>query len=164
MKHLKLFESHSSYNGKDLIIVDIQKEYEDGFSFEIYEFTSFLNDNHDLFNSITVLYNGAETLGMISESEYKWWLIENSLDEEVLDSINFYDKGYAFFRYCMDNSIDDSLTVNLIRYMFENDINDSREIDEEVWNDLINHYKDMDVDMSFLLHTLLSPFHHSMDQ
>ena len=107
----------------------------------------FLNGNHEMFNSITVLYNG-ESMGMVSEHEYIDWFYQNELQEELFDTFKFYDKGYAFFRFCMDKGIDDDLTVYLIKYMIANDINDTRDIDEDTWNELISYYQEMDVDMS----------------
>jgi hypothetical protein len=90
-------------------------------------------------NSITFLYNGKE-LGMVSENDYKYWLIENGLKERNLDAIRFYDKGYAFFRYCMDEGIEEQEIVNLVKYMIKNNINDSRDIDEEMWQGFMSEY------------------------
>lgn len=70
---------------------------------------------------------------MVSESEYKDWLYELGIEEEVIENSVFYDKGYAFFRYCMDSGISDNEIVSLVRFMIENGINDSREITEEMW-------------------------------
>ena len=126
--------------GANLISVDIQPEYENAFSFDLYSYVSFLNQNIDKMNSLTFLYNGADTLGMISESEYKMWLIENGFDEENLNSVRFYDKGYAFFRFCMDEGADEDEIVNLVKYMIHNNINDSRDIDEEMWNGFMTEY------------------------
>src|SRR5690606_34721775 len=68
---------------------------------------------------------------------YKMWLLGLGLHEDVLDYATFYDKGYAFFRYCMDNSIDEESIVELVKYMIRHNINDSRDIDEEMWNNFI---------------------------
>lgn len=130
-------EDYQSFNNKTIINVDIQPEYESGISFDIEEWLEFLNNNHDN-NQIIFLYNGADTLGMISENDYIQWLIENGADEDLIDDSLFYDKGYAFFRYCIDNSIDDDTIVDFIKYMVENNINDSRDIDKEMWNDFMN--------------------------
>ena len=147
MKYFKLYEQYSQYQGKDLVVVDIQPEYEGGFGFATEDYINFLNENHEMFNSITILYNG-ESLGMVSEYEYKDWFYMNGLDEDVMDSLEFYDKGYAFFRFCMDSDIEDELTVLLIKYMIANDINETRDIEEETWDELIAHYNEMGVDMS----------------
>ena len=134
-----------SVEGKHLVVVDIQPEYKDYFNFDSFKFINFLNENYEKFSNITFLYNGADTLGMISESDYKMWLIENGLEEEVLDYIDFYDKGYAFFRYCMDEGVDDEQISNLVKFMMENNINDSRDIDEDMWKAFVSQYGDEDL-------------------
>jgi len=126
--------------GANLISVDIQPEYKNYFNFDIYSFTSFINKNIDSMNSLTLLYNGADTLGMISENEYKDWLVENGLDEDNVQIIKYLDKGYAFFRFCMDEQADEDEIVNLVKYMIRNNINDSRDIDEEMWNGFMKQY------------------------
>jgi hypothetical protein len=120
--------------GANLISVDIQPEYEKGFGFYIKDYLDFLNKNFDNLNSLTFLYNGTDTVGGVSENEYKYWLVENGFEEENLDYSKFYDKGYAFFRYCMDEGIDDDDVVKLVQYMIKHNINDSRDIDEDMWN------------------------------
>jgi hypothetical protein len=77
---------------------------------------------------------------MIAEPEYKMWLLENGLNEDILDYARFYDKGYAFFRYCMDESIDENEIVNLVKYMMKHNINDSRNIDDEMWEGFMLEY------------------------
>jgi len=126
--------------GANFISVDIQPEYENYITFNLDSFIMFLNKNIDVMNSLTFLYNGKDTLGMLSEPAYRDWLFENGLQEEVLDSAKFYDKGYAFFRYCMDEGIEEEETVNLVKYMIQNNINDSRDINEEMWNGFMQQY------------------------
>ena len=131
-------------SGKHLVVVDIQPEYEKGIHF-LYGFINFLNDNYGSLSRLTFLYNGHDTLGMINESDYKWWWIENGLDMEIVDNSVFYDKGYAFFRYCMDNSIDEGNISNLIRFMINKGINDSREMDTNFWDEFIGEYGDEEI-------------------
>lgn len=126
--------------GANLISVDIQPEYERGMYFGVYNFLSFINQNIDNLNSLTFLYNGTDTVGGVDENEYKYWLIENGLEESVLDYARFYDKGYAFFRTCMDEGHDEEEIVNLVKYMIRHNINDSRDIDEEMWNGFMSEY------------------------
>lgn len=127
-------------SGKQLIVVDIQPEYESGFKGFLYDFINFLNENYEQFGGLTFLYNGADTLGMISESDYRWWWIENGLEEHIVEDAIFYDKGYAFFRYCMDSDIDDEDTTNLIRYMIDQNVNDTRDLDKEFWEGFVEQY------------------------
>jgi hypothetical protein len=138
----KIFENSgiNIISGANLISVDIQPEYENYFGFKAFQFVDFINKNYSQMNSLTFLYNGADTLGMISENEYKMWLIENGLDESILDSARFLDKGYAFFRFCMDSGADEEEIVNLVRYMMNHNINDSRDIDEEMWDGFMIEY------------------------
>lgn len=152
-KRNKIFEKSgvNSISGTIFISVDIQPEYESAFGFDIYSYTQFINENIDTINKCVFLYNGADTLGMISESEYKWWLVENGLEEENLNYISFYDKGYAFFRYCMDEGIDDDEIVDLVKYMMNHDINDSRDIDEEMWQGYMEEYNYDQSDVKELL-------------
>lgn len=126
-------------SNETLIVVDIQPEYQNGFTFDIEEFTEFLNENVLKYKDVYLLYNGADTLGMISEQEYFLWLIENGLEEETLDDIIFLDKGYAFFRACMDTGVTDCL-AELISWMYKNKITDSRDIDDEHWDKINQKY------------------------
>jgi hypothetical protein len=134
-----------SLSGKHLVVVDIQPEYMTGFKGFFYNFISFLNNNHTQFSEITFLYNGSDTVGELTESEYKMWLLDNELNEEVLDTAMFYDKGYAFFRYCIDSGIDDDEVVNLVKFMVKHVINDSRELTQEFWDGFIKQYVNKDI-------------------
>jgi len=136
--------------GKTIINVDIQPEYKNYISFNLYKWIQFLNQNANN-NRIIFLYNGEDTLGMISENDYKYFLLELGLDEDVLDNAIFYDKGYAFFRYCIDNSIDEDNIVDLVKFMIENNINDSRDIDEDMWNDYMQETNHSQEDVRELL-------------
>lgn len=125
----------------NFISVDIQPEYENFLTFGLRNYIRFLNKNVESMNSLTFLYNGQDTLGMVSEDDYKMWWVENGLDEEIAYNIaRYYDKGYAFFRYCMDEGADEEETVNLVKYMIQENINDSREIDQDMWNGFMAQY------------------------
>lgn len=113
--------------------MDIQPEYQKWITFNLTQWVKFINESSKS-NRIVFLYNGEDTLGMVSLSDYQMWLIDLGIDESIIDSAIFYDKGYAFFRYCMDNSIDENDVAQLVRFMISHNINDSRDIDEEMWN------------------------------
>lgn len=151
-KRKRSFLTESTINGKTIVNVDIQPEYENGITFNVNDWVSFLNQNTEN-NQILFLYNGADTLGMISESDYKEWLFNLGVDEDVIMSSNFYDKGYAFFRYCMDEGIDDDSIVDLIKYMIRHDINDSRDLNEEMWNNFMEETNNTREDVRSLLET-----------
>jgi hypothetical protein len=131
-------------SGKHLVVVDIQPEYQDSIPW-LHEFIDFLNENYNELNSLTFFYNGADTLGMIDLSSYQNWWYENGLEEEIAFDSNYYDKGYAFFRYCMDSGIDEDSVSNLVKHMIANGVNDSRELDEEFWDEFVERYGDEDV-------------------
>lgn len=124
--------------------VDIQPEYQSGFGFKPFQFCEFLNKNADGFDQLIFLYNGEDTLGMISEEDYIYWLVENGLDDSLLLYARFYDKGYAFFRYCMDNSLDDDAVANFVRFMYQNNIRDSRDMTRDMWAKYLREYRSFD--------------------
>lgn len=128
--------TENKVQGKTIINVDIQPEYENYITFDLTEWANFINQNSS-HNDIVFLYNGADTLGMIDEQSLKEWLFDLGIDEDIVYNSTFYDKGYAFFRYCMDNSIDEDNIVDLVKYMIKHNINDSRDIDEEMWDKYI---------------------------
>ena len=138
----KLLENSgiSLVQNANLISIDIQPEYKNYFDFNLETYLDFLNKNYELMNSLTFLYNGQDTLGMVSEGDYKMWLINNGLDELILDFAKFFDKGYAFLRYCMDEGIEEEEIVNLVKYMIKHNINDSRNIDDEMWEGFMTEY------------------------
>ena len=113
--------NQSPVSNKDLIVVDIQPEYQSSIPF-LREFVKFLNSNYKKLNRLIFLYNGADTLGMISESELQMWWLELGLKEHIIDNSIWFDKGYAYFRYCIDSNINDESTVNLVKFMLSKNI------------------------------------------
>ena len=81
---------------------------------------------------------------MVEESTFKNWLYDLGIEESVLEEATFYDKGYAFFRYCIDSNISEESIVNIVKFMIKHDINDSREINAKFWNKFIEEHKDTD--------------------
>lgn len=79
---------------------------------------------------------------MIDENSYQLWLFDLGVNEDIIQNSTFYDKGYAFFRYCMDSNIDEESISNLVKFMIENNINDSRDITSDFWNKFRNKYED----------------------
>lgn len=134
--------TEATVSGKTIVSVDIQPEYKDYITF-IPKWIDFINSSADN-NSIVFLYNGPE-LGMITEQNYKYWLLEQGINEDVIDTAKFFDKGYAYFRYCMDESIDDEQIVHLIKFMIANNVNDSRDMDKDAWKNFIKQYGSEDV-------------------
>lgn len=134
-----LIQESSSDN---LIVVDVQPEYEKNINFNLYKFFEFLL--HSNYKKVYYLYNGRDTLGMCSEEELKDWMFQSyDYDEkyfDILNTFNFYDKGYAYFRYCMDSNIDDSDIITLVKFMYKHNIRDSRDFEERDWDRFIEFH------------------------
>jgi hypothetical protein len=125
-------------SGKTLINVDIQPDYEGHFSFHKETWAEFLNTNYSNLRDCVFLYNGRETIGVVDEESYKYWLYDAGVSEEVVEGSYFYDKGYAFFRYCMDEGVDEDNIVNFIQFMIKYEITDSRDLkDKDLWKHYI---------------------------
>ena len=135
-----------SMSGKSLIVVDVQPEYKKFMPSKLVDnLIRYINENFDKLHQVFFLYNG-EDLGMIFEDDYKYWLLENGLDEGIIDHFQFFDKGYAFFRNIMDQGFDDDAIGVLIQYMIKHKITDSRDMDDGDWDSYLKE-KDSDVDV-----------------
>lgn len=141
----------NAVQNQNVISVDIQEAYQDYMGFKPWHFGDMINKNFESMNSLTFLFNG-ESMGFPDEEQYRWWLIETcEIQEEITAAAHFYDKGYAFFRYCMDEGIDDDELTDFIKFMIKHEINDSRDIDEQMWKMFMQEYNYQDI------HDLLEP-------
>lgn len=143
LEQLNKFDENPT-SGKHFVVVDVQPEYEKYISF-INELVNYINTNYESMSKLTFLYNGHDTLGMVTESEYKYWWLEHGLDENIVEDAEFYDKGYAFFRYCIDNSVDEDNIVDLVRFMYQRDVNDTRDMTSEFWDEFIELHGDEEI-------------------
>jgi hypothetical protein len=144
-RYLQFIKEGKSIN--TIMNVDIQPEYEKYASkngFEFHSWVNYINDSYEKSNEIVFLYNGHDTLGMVTEYDYKDWLLNIGISEDVIDNSTFYDKGYAFFRYCIDSNIDENSIANLVRFMHQNNITDSRDINSKFWKKFRKEYPDDD--------------------
>lgn len=149
-KRKKRLIAENKFKGKTIINVDIQPEYKNYITFNLNEWANFININSE-HNNIIFLYNGEDTLGMIDENSYKDWLFDLGINEDVIYNSEFYDKGYAFFRYCMDYGIDEDNIVDLVKYMIRHNINNSRDIDEDMWKNYMEETNHNQEDIRDLL-------------
>jgi len=113
----------------NVIVVDVQPDYEKFIDFSLYNFCNFLNNQ----NKILYFYNGTETVGTDTKYSISDFLYEYGLNEDKFNEIIWIDKGYAFFRDWMDMGIDDGTMKQVIRFMLLNKANSSDEIPEEKW-------------------------------
>jgi len=118
-----------------LVVVDIQPEYESNTPFDIGDI---LRSAAEDYSRVLFLFNGEDTLGMVSESALKNFYLEKlDYDEEVFDELlsksEFFDKGYGFFRDVMDSDVcfDRNQVVKIVKYMIGKDIQDIRDLEEE---------------------------------
>lgn len=128
-------EAYKINRYKTIINVDIQKEYEEHFTFDITEWTSYINDSYYNNNDIIFMFNGSDTTpDMTDIKNYKEWLKSIGISDDVIGDAIFYDKGYDYFRYCIDENIDENKIVELVRFMFENNIKDTVNFTKKQWN------------------------------
>ncbi|MBP04539.1 MAG: hypothetical protein CMA72_07130 [Euryarchaeota archaeon] len=118
-----------------LVVVDVQPEYESNTRFNIGDM---LRTAAEDYSRVLFLFNGEDTLGMVSESALKNFYFEKlDYDEETFDKLlsksTFFDKGYGFFRDVMDSSVcfDRTSIVKIVKHMIDNDIQDIRDLEEE---------------------------------
>lgn len=152
-------------SGDKLIIVDVQKEYEQYISF-LNEFLFALNEFE---GDVLYLFNDEE-LGFVSEEDQKRWLTDKAVDLGLCDDYNnddddqadhdcnewfnrlsrirFVGKTYGFLRDVIDEGyVDDA--IKLTKYLLDNDIMDCRDIpinkikrlniDNDLKKKLLNH-------------------------
>lgn len=128
-------EAYKINRYKTIINVDIQKEYEEYFTFDITEWSSYINESYNNNNEIIFMFNGSDTTPDMKDiSDYKLWLKSIGISDDVLSDAIFYDKGYDYFRYCIDENIDEDKIVELVRFMFENNIKDTVNFLKKQWN------------------------------
>lgn len=126
--------TENEFYGKTLLVVDIQPSYSNSLSFNMLDFCDFINENHSD-NRVVFLYNGPE-LGMESESDLINWYFEEGMSEDAINNSEFFEKGYAFFRSCMDEGYDQDDIIRVLKYMWENEIWDARDLDVGDWGSI----------------------------
>ena len=93
--------------------------------------------------NILYFFNGPD-LGFETEQEMIYWLFDNGVEEDVINRISFRPKVYAFFRNWMDMGLDRDILIKCIRYMELHGKNDSRDVTEEEWRNLLGEdYEDI---------------------
>lgn len=133
------FTERLGITNKKLIVIDIQPLYEDGIKrkFSISDFGNFLKQAK---NGVLYFYNGPDTIASDdSEDAIMNWLIDNN--EDLIDydwnSVEFYDKGYSFFRDWMDAGVSNNGILKALRYMFMNRKHDSRDVTIDEWREVL---------------------------
>ena len=86
---------------------------------------------------VLAFFNGEDVGIEDTKEEVMWHFMENGLDEDLTHLFTFKEKSYAWLRQWMDEGVDDAMTIRVIRYLVMNDLNDSRDIDDEAWLALV---------------------------
>ena len=121
----------------DIVLVDFQPVY-DALCQRVFEYVV-KELNKGLFNRCIAFYNGEE-LGLNSKNEVIQYYMENGVNEDIVNQIEFTEKGYGYLRDLMDEGVDDSIIIKIIRYLITNRLNDISQIDdEEMLNWLDDH-------------------------
>lgn len=142
-KYIELIESHqhSLFESKNhpIICVDVQPAYDNSLLPEIIEFVA--SSNAPVLKFVNAEESGIEE-DTIDDIKYFW---EESYEEEIdWDRFQIVDKGYGHFRAWMDNGIDPSIIIKMIRYMYQVRENDSRDLfggeDDDEYEDKMQEF------------------------
>lgn len=144
---------------KDFTVVDIQPSYHDYHNHVTEPLLHHINDTIDQYEHIFWYFNGEDLELDTINDMYDYIHQYEILDEDVLDKITFIDKYYAFFRGWMDMGVDRNLIVEIGKYMKNNNIEDSRDIDEDIFREILKtYYNSDDVDDEYMDMTV-DPIH-----
>jgi len=123
--------------GNSVILVDFQPAYdtgEYGYSDAIAPAMDYINRKQP---QVTAFYNGQDVGIEDTPQEVMWHFIENGLNEDLTHLFTFKEKSYAWLRNWMDEGIDPSMIIRVVRYIVMNNLNDSREIEDDAWLQLV---------------------------
>lgn len=121
-----------------IILVDFQPAYDS----DQFGYHNALNNvvnslNRQTPNNILAFYNGEDVGIEDTAHEVLLHYIEYGLDESIANNMDFREKSYAWLRSWMDQDVDNSVIIAVVRYMVMNRIYDSRDIDEETMIEII---------------------------
>lgn len=136
MRYSELFEKFD--RGRSCIVVDVQPSYTGGLGW-VSDLMKFLNMQR---GSILMFINAEESgLTEDTRSDVVDYWDDNGFDN--WDRVDIIDKGYGYFRGWMDYGIDDNIIIRVIREMYSQGVNDSRDLfggedSENYIDDMIN--------------------------
>ena len=152
------FTEREGISFRNLIVVDIQPLYEEAIEkkFMVSDFYAFMRKA----KNVLYFYNGPDTIGsedspdniinwLDEKSEYMYSMepeeepefaestIIKELDNFSWGNVQFYDKGYSFFRDWMDAGVSLNGMKIALRYMYMNRKYDSRDISVDEWKKIL---------------------------
>lgn len=154
MSLLKLLYENSTNQIGHHFCIDVQPEYQNAFSFDLYEYFEYLYELSESGAEIIYFYNGIDTVGEINEDGLKRWILEelgiydesDDLFNFIWNNITYYDKGYAFFRSCMDTGINEDSIISFVKFLYDNNWTDSRDLDEDDWDEFERLFEKEDIE------------------
>jgi hypothetical protein len=130
-------------NRGSVILVDFQPAYETdqfGYVDAIEQAMEYINQKRP---SVTAFYNGADVGIEDQPYDVAEHFVKYGLDEDLANDITYKEKSYAWLRSWSDQGISKKKIIQTLRYMVMNDLNDSRDIDTEVLQKLLdNEYEE----------------------
>lgn len=127
---MRAWELNERAANKPTIVVDVQPAYTglmDGDELPwIDELMEFLNSQR----GPILLFANAEQEGLTSDtmSDIKMYWEDSGFDPDNWDRVQTVDKGYGYFRSWMDQGVSESAIIKTIRLMYQNKVNDSRQL------------------------------------
>jgi len=135
---MKVSELLVEANHNKIILVDFQPAYNGGDYGHDDALTRTIKSLNKMNpTDILAFYNGEDVGIEDSADDVMHMYIEYGLDESIAQRIEFREKSYAWLRNFMDEGMDASIIIALVRYMVVNRINDSRDIDSETMPQVI---------------------------
>lgn len=128
---------------KNLIVVDVQPFYHNWHEWLTPRLTKYINRTD--YDNILYFFNGEEMGIPDTVEELNWYLVEWGLNEERIPDLFYIEKNYSFFRGWMDIGIDEDFIVYIVKYMLKVDLYDSRDIDEDDLDYLLEKFYGMTV-------------------
>jgi len=128
MRLNEIKQLNESLINKPLVVVDVQPAY----SYHI-NFGQKLARLIEKRTGETLMYVNAEDTGVsedtLQEIKEFWWRI--GMEEDTIESLTWFDKGYGNLREAMDTGASDHDIIAVIREMFRQGVNDSRMLFDE---------------------------------
>jgi hypothetical protein len=129
MRAYELLNEKAS-RGRPIVCVDVQPAYSgimDGAEDETFEAAiQFVNDSR----APCLMFVNAEQEGLTTDTvaDVKMYWEDSGFDPDNWNRVEVFDKGYGYLRAWMDIGIEDGHIVRVIREMYSQKINDSRDL------------------------------------
>ena len=148
MRAIELLQEKFSRN-KPVVCVDVQPAYMEHMPGAYpYNVARFLTRQA----GPILMYVNADETGMtednIEHEIFPFWQetfegIGGDFYEDGLPKMEFFDKGYGYLRSWMDNAVSIRTIIRVLRYMANNRMSDSRDIDQSILEKLVgDEWKD----------------------